>query len=519
MGQEAERRRWRVRLGDDRGRIHGAGTMLDDRHLLTCAHVVDDCGGRHARVAVDFVGLPGAPSGEATVVADGWVPPTGDGRGDIALLRLEKPVTGVGGARLHRMSLRDDQPVRAYGFPEGADDGAWTLGKLVGEGGPGGEWIQLDNTSGVRVGPGFSGTALLDRKTGAVVGMIVGRYTGDGGRVAWMIPVETMLGHLPRLREWSTGEPAVDDSFVKSGDTADPQSVRQFVRQFARQVVNWLPRTGSGSVWVVVTGNEESAITKAIRVTVVHADRELSVSAPEFPRGAGDPPPPGAVDLAVDATGKSAGEVGHRVKDRLKLDDLRAAGDCTVVIDGVDNAAEPLPLVNEVVSALAGQADRRGIRLLLGFRRESSPALAAVRSLLRADLRERLDALGEDVHRLVALEKGRLDRARRLRGELNQFRGAEADGDFGWIERHLAGFERRVGQAVEAGARIAELQALLACYAEMAFDHGLVEDPRLDRLYGVAEKALADAPIDQDKAERAVKAYVTAVRDRSAGRP
>jgi hypothetical protein len=539
MEWAAERRRWRIRLGDDRGRIHGAGLMLDDRHLLTCAHVVESCGGRHARVAVDFVGLAGAPSGWAGVVTDGWVPPTDDGRGDIALLRLEEPVTGVGGARLHRMSLRDDQPVRAYGFPDGADDGAWTLGKLAGEGGPGGEWVQLDNTSGVRVGPGFSGTALLDRETGAVVGMIVGRYTGEDGRVAWMIPVETMLGHLPRLREWSTGEPAVDDSFIQPGDTSDDATDLAFTQK----VVNWLNRTGSGSVWAVVTGDDESAITKALRVTVVHADRERSVSAPQFPRGAGEPPPPGAVDLAVDARGRSAGEVGHRIKERLKLDDLGSARDCTVVIDGVDSAAEPLPLVDEVVAALAGRAGRRGVRLLLAFRRESSPSWKAVRSLVETGLNERLDALSEDVDQLAAFEEvqvilakrytgvaGATRRATRLRSGFNQFRAAQADGDLDWVERHLADFERRVSRAVEAGrgrradldgrdARLTELRALLACYAEMSAGRGLLEDPRLEQLYRPAEEALFKPPFNLAAADQAVQAYVAAVRGRLEDRP
>jgi hypothetical protein len=411
MEWAAERRRWRVRLGDDRGRIHDAGLMLDDRHLLTCAHVVENCGGRHARVEVGFVGLAGAPSGWAGVVADGWVPPTDDGRGDIALLRLEEPATGVGG-----------------------------------------EWVQLDNTSGVRVGPGFNGTALLDQETGAVVGMIVGRYTGEDGRVAWMIPVETMLGHLPRLREWSDGEPAVDDSFIQPGDASDAAADVAFTHK----VVNWLNRTGSGSVWAVVTGDDEPAITKALRVTVVHADRERSVSAPEFPRGDGEPPPPGAVDLAVDARGKSAGEVGHRIEERLKLDDLGSARDCTVVIDGVDSAADPLlqlAAFEEVQSILA--------------KRYTGVAAAS-------------------------------RRATRLRSGFNQFHGAQADGDLDWVERHLADFERRVSRAVAAGRG---------------------EDPRLEQLYRPAEDALFKPPFDLAAADQAVRAYVAAVRDRLEDRP
>ncbi|MEV6872358.1 trypsin-like peptidase domain-containing protein [Amycolatopsis sp. NPDC051128] len=544
MGLEGERRRWRVRLRDDPGRIHGAGTMLDERHLLTCAHVVEQCGGPEARIAVDFVGLPGTGSGHATVVADGWVPETDDERGDIALLRLDEPAAGVSGAPLHRMSLRDHQLVRAYGFPAGADAGLWTFGRLVGEGGPGCEWIQLNKTAEAEpIEPGFSGTAVLDEATGVVVGMIVGRYTGEGGRVAWMIPVETMLGHLPRLREWSTGEPAVDESFVRPDGAVDVS--------FVRRLRNWLSDPGSGAVWVVVTGGEESATANALRLGVVHADRERSFGAPRPPADAGDPPPAGAVDLAVDASGKTADEVSGRIEDRFGGVDAatRPRRDRTLVVDGIDDAAEPDRLVREVLAPLIGRADRLGLRLVLAFRRESSPGVTVVRSIpdvsrpAEDDLSGRLDVLTKDLDELAAIEEFQATvanrftgaepvrpRANRLRAGANLLRAAEAEGDLDWVARHLGECERKVALAVEDGrerravldrllARRAELRARLDGYSEMARNHGLVEDPELDRTYGLAWNALWVAPGDLDAAERALKTYAAAVRRRIWSRP
>ncbi|MFG1644065.1 trypsin-like peptidase domain-containing protein [Amycolatopsis sp. NPDC049252] len=545
MGLEAERRRWRVRLRDDAGRILGAGTMLDERHLLTCAHVVERGGGPAARIPVDFVGLPDVDSGHATVVAGGWVPPSGDERGDIALLRLETPAAGVFGAPLHRMSLRDHQLVRAYGFPAGADAGLWTFGTLVGEGGPGCEWMQLNKTAEAEpIEPGFSGTAVLDEATGAVVGMIVGKYTGAGGRVAWMIPVETMLGHLPRLREWSAGDPAVDESFARPEGAVDVP--------FVRQLRTWLADPGSGAVWVVVTGGEESAIAKALRLGVVHADRERSFSAPRLPADAGDPPPAGAVDLAVDASGKTVGEVSGRIEDRLALaatPAVRTVRGRTLVVDGIDDAAEPDRLVHELLAPLAGRADRLGLRLVLAFRRESSPGVTVVRSSIgrsvpgTGDPGGRLDALAKDVDELAAIEEyqatvaGRFTgvetvapRANRLRAEVNLLRATDAKGDLDGVARHLGGRERAVGEAVEDGRRVradldrrlarrAELRARLDGYAEMAVNHGRVEDPELDRAYGQAWEALFVAPCDLDAAERALTAYAAAVHARTGSRP
>ncbi|WIX75179.1 trypsin-like peptidase domain-containing protein [Amycolatopsis carbonis] len=103
MGFPAERRRWRVRLRDHGGRIHGAGTMLDEDHVLTCAHVVEDAGGPEAELSVDFVGMRESGGTVAKVVPGAWFPPARDERGDIAVLRLANRQPGSLAAPLHRM--------------------------------------------------------------------------------------------------------------------------------------------------------------------------------------------------------------------------------------------------------------------------------------------------------------------------------------------------------------------------------------------------------------------------------
>lgn len=117
--------------------VVGAGFLIADRHVLTCAHVVNQALGRPIDEATIpdqsvFVDFPLAPSRSkvgkllARVVSDGWVPEDPDGRGDIALLELaEAPTRGVQPPRLSILTAAWGHGVRALGFPTGHDQGEW----------------------------------------------------------------------------------------------------------------------------------------------------------------------------------------------------------------------------------------------------------------------------------------------------------------------------------------------------------------------------------------------------------
>ncbi|MEV7040489.1 trypsin-like peptidase domain-containing protein [Amycolatopsis sp. NPDC051061] len=529
MGFERERRRWRVRLHDELGRVCGAGTVLDEYHVLTSAHVVEAAGGPRSALSVDFVGLAEAMPATAAVVEGCWVPSDGGGRGDLAVLRLERPESRVFRAPLHRMPLGEHQLVRAFGFPPGSI-GRWTHARLGGPehpGGPGGEWVRLFRTSEAEpLGPGFGGTAVLDEATGHVVGVVVGKDSGT-----WMIPVETMLGHLPQLSIWTSGSPAVDASFSRPvGEAVDGS--------FVQRVADWFAKAEPGTVWVVDTGEAGSPVAAALRFGIVLADRERSLGVSGLPPGG--MPPAGSVDLAVDATGRTADAVRHRIADRLTT----GVAGRTLVVDAIDDSAEPDRLVGEVLAPLAGRAAELGIRLLLGFREESSPGVAAVRaSTLGArpapdDLAGRLDVLTQSVEELAEIEAYQLRvatrftgvamlpaRAQRLRGALKQLRSAEVDGDAEWVEKHIGGHEHAVAPAVEDGrrqravldglvARREELRARLAADNELAREQGLAGDPELEQVYVPAKRLLIDGPCELTAAATAVDTYAAAVRAR-----
>ncbi|HSH61573.1 MAG TPA: hypothetical protein VK988_18385 [Acidimicrobiales bacterium] len=86
MPDRFEERRWLARVRHPRGTITGAAWLVDDRHLVTCAHVVTDADGAPGTtVRVEFPLLDDAVPRDATVLPQSWVPPAGT-EGDIAVL-------------------------------------------------------------------------------------------------------------------------------------------------------------------------------------------------------------------------------------------------------------------------------------------------------------------------------------------------------------------------------------------------------------------------------------------------
>ncbi|GGU62398.1 nSTAND1 domain-containing NTPase [Streptomyces daghestanicus] len=195
----------------------GVGFLVDDRHAITCAHVVASAlglDGREppgdARLSVDLplrsaVGDPATgPRGGAETVTAGivqWGPSqASDGGGpDIAVLRLERQVPGAGPARcvdIEPEKLRGCS-AEVIGFPAGRRQGVWHEGVLRGPQADG--QVQLDRVgAGYRVTPGFSGSPVWSRDLGAVVGMTVRAERGEPA-AGFMIPVGQLIASWPPL--------------------------------------------------------------------------------------------------------------------------------------------------------------------------------------------------------------------------------------------------------------------------------------------------------------------------------
>jgi hypothetical protein len=229
---------WHVRfLRADTNAVCGAGVLLTDRHVLTCAHVVglaldrDPRGPRpDGRVLVDFPASPGPPSRWAQVAEDGWARQRKDEGGDLAVLVLDGgPVPGVFPPRLARCGTPGRRNVKAFGHPNGFPGGVWAVAELIGAGGQSSEWVQLDvRPTGRPILPGYSGAGVIDEETDAVIGCIVAcfvapEHSSQAG-VAWMIPLETVAKYWPPLNgflEEAGRQPAAGALLPES--TADEQ--------------------------------------------------------------------------------------------------------------------------------------------------------------------------------------------------------------------------------------------------------------------------------------------------------
>jgi WD40 repeat protein len=195
----------------------GVGFLVGDRHILTCAHVINAALGREqrkqeapgsdVRVQVDFpilgnVGEP--PSRNCRVEA--WVPPppTGTVGGDVAGLVIvgggEDLPAGAGPPRLEVSARQADAEVFGYPTDPPRPDGAWVTCRLSGQ--VHGGMIQLDprDRTSFRAQPGYSGSPVVvtsDSLGDAVVGMLTVTSGAEGPRDAYAISVPQLADAWP----------------------------------------------------------------------------------------------------------------------------------------------------------------------------------------------------------------------------------------------------------------------------------------------------------------------------------
>jgi tetratricopeptide (TPR) repeat protein len=194
-----------VRIRAPEGRTVGAGFLVADRQVLTCAHVIaaalslpeDTPETLRAEVHLDFPLV--APARILTARVIHWQPES-----DVAGLQLDgDPPTDARPVRLVTAKDLWAHAFRAFGFPAGYDDGVWASGLLRGRQAAG--WVQIEDVKepGYRVQPGFSGTAVWDEQLNGVVGMAVAADTAREIKAAFMIPANLLIQAWPQLAQRS----------------------------------------------------------------------------------------------------------------------------------------------------------------------------------------------------------------------------------------------------------------------------------------------------------------------------
>ncbi|MGP2441231.1 trypsin-like peptidase domain-containing protein, partial [Streptomyces sp. JW3] len=178
------------------GRKTGAGFLVTERLLLTCAHVVV----RHGTepVTVSFPGRRDLRGLTARVAFHGpWREDGDNDRGDLAVLELDRTVPVRPAVFAPPGAAPRAAELFAYGFPPRLDDGVLAVyravpGPLIAD-----EWTQLDalTAHGQPLVGGFSGAAVtLHDHT--VVGMVTSTTSTHVGR---MLPVEVMARYWAGL--------------------------------------------------------------------------------------------------------------------------------------------------------------------------------------------------------------------------------------------------------------------------------------------------------------------------------
>ncbi len=468
---------------------------------------------------------------------DAWVPlrPNRDhaAEGDLAVLELDAPLAGVPGAPLHRSSLRPGSEVRACGYPSGSDAGTWARGELLGAVGELQE-ITPKNRSTIR--RGYSGAGVVDEH-GRVIGMLVSAQI-SADNPSYMMPVDTILGYLPALDHGVTvtGVRRTDPALRRGGEVgarswADVLRIHEFL-------------AARGNLLLLVIGDQGSRRADVIGLLATVSDpasREIVLAKISKDADLGAVPPAGSVDMAFSVAGMSTANIAAHIAERLGvtanepaelLDQLRASKIATtIVLDAVDDAAEPENLLSTLLVPLAELSS--GGRVVAGLRKQPRVGVTGATFVrLAADppvsVPARLDRLDELINELRVLEADAARVARGFadtalpapRGDKLRMRVAllRAQPKSARTHDYLTATEQSADRALRRAEEILGKQAerrrlggRLEAFHAMAAAHGHAEDELLARLFDLAYAAVHRHPCDLALARDAVHDYLHAV--------
>ncbi|MEM1167994.1 MAG: trypsin-like peptidase domain-containing protein, partial [Cyanobacteria bacterium P01_H01_bin.35] len=198
-----------VRIYSQSNQVKGAGFLVSENQVLTCAHVVALALGIDGRTAempttevkLDFPQV--APGEFLTAKVIFWLPVNPQvALEDIAVLELTTIPNNISPVRLMTSEQYWGHNFRAFGFPMDKEYGVWANGVL--RSGTANGWVQLediDNT-GYALQEGFSGTPVWDESLEGVVGMAVAAdKQRPDAKAAFIIPTKILMKAWPQLQE------------------------------------------------------------------------------------------------------------------------------------------------------------------------------------------------------------------------------------------------------------------------------------------------------------------------------
>lgn len=396
-----------VRFRGPDGRPVGAGCLVNDVLIFTCAHVIDSALGRakgssetpSVDIALDLPGLASASSVAACIIPEAWRP-TNNGLGDFAALRLRVPLEIS--VEVPRLSLRFHarHRFRCYGFPSGHNDPVIATGIIEGAMGPRFSWVQLisDGVTGYRVQRGFSGAPVWDDDKKAVVGLVVAEEENDeAARVGTMLPLRYLAAEWPPLGEivktsqvFGPGELLTYwDPAARASATTGDRGKSYFTgrSEVLSDVRAWLdaadPTTPVGSVITGPPGSGKSTLLARI-ATLSYPPYRAAHQEQWRDDNLKVLPPEGAITVALHARNKTLAEICTAIADVTDLDHddpdkivgalLNYSDRLVVAIDALDEAAGGgHDIVLRLLQPLAFNGEPSRLRFLVTAR----PHLAA----------------------------------------------------------------------------------------------------------------------------------------------
>jgi hypothetical protein len=251
----------------------GAGFLVTENHVMTCAHVVNVSSG-YAEDSQDqpadpvsvmfFADDSGTPILAKVKKKEHWRPPLPDGKPtssqDMAILTLEGavPMEAVSAPLRERYPL-SDKAFSVSGFPAG-----WTIGEgqsgIIGERDAVGRYALLEGKATKRLflRAGYSGAPVriesaLNKGAVGIVGMIVAARSDDQDKTAYMIATEDLANFVSQL----------DHVNVRNGIVDDFPHIKQIEKHLRETVLK--TRTGPPFDLRITTCDSVEAIAQLFR--------------------------------------------------------------------------------------------------------------------------------------------------------------------------------------------------------------------------------------------------------------
>ena len=381
----------------------GSGVVIDGQRILTCAHVIVGL----PAVWADFPRAEGArPEGRRRV--ERVVYPDSSGPADdLVLLVLADPVpAGVTPARL-RLPTPDALVGKrwwASGFPSRYTVARSAEGRVISALGNG--WIRLNTDTNYLDVSGFSGGGLWSPDDQAVVAVVSDMNTRGTGRAVTLhqasqvFPGQDLSALAERPAPTDASEvapPAWGWSLADDPEAArhwgprargvmtDSEAGYRFQGRTAalRTITNWLDRDVPDGRVLVITGAPGSGKSAVLGRIVTTADPDLAAQLPATDLAVRATA--GSVACAIHAKGLTALEIATRiaraasaaipeqVRDfapALREALVRRGGSrFNVIIDALDEAAEPRAAIERVILPLMDVCSDVGGQVVVGTRR------------------------------------------------------------------------------------------------------------------------------------------------------